>query len=166
MLTRGLFWYLFPKLWSNEGIKNQNNTRVSTETIRHESVYIILFLTRHNKSINDDKNNNLYTLSQSLIRSVFALLVTSQWIADAQWPDNCDVIMWRVVSNSLEIHFTSIRPTIPEIELFRNLTLKHPRSRSWVRSKVKVTYYTQYLANALPFCFTSIGPTIPEIWPK
>ena len=41
--------------------------------------------------------------------------------------------------NSLRFHFTSIRQTIPEIELFRNLTLKHPRSRSWVRSKVKVT---------------------------
>ena len=44
--------------------------------------------------------------------------------------------------NSLPFHFTSIRPTIPEIELFRNLTLKHPRSRSWVRSKVKVIYCT------------------------
>ena len=32
--------------------------------------------------------------------------------------------------NSLPFHLTSIRPTIPEIELFRNLTLKHPRSRS------------------------------------
>ena len=43
--------------------------------------------------------------------------------------------------NSLPFHLISIRTTIPEIELFRNLTLKHPRSRSWVRSKVKVTYY-------------------------
>ena len=38
--------------------------------------------------------------------------------------------------NSLPFHFTSIRPTIPEIELFWNLTLKHPRSRSWVRAGV------------------------------
>ena len=68
--------------------------------------------------------------------------------------------------NSLPFHFTSIRPTILEIELFRNLTLKHPRSRSLVKSKVKVTYCTQYPTNALPFRFTSIGPTIPEIWPK
>ena len=68
--------------------------------------------------------------------------------------------------NSLPFHFTSIRATIPEIELFRNLTLKHPRSRSWVRSKGKVTYCTQYPTNALTFCFTSIRPTIPEIWPK
>ena len=68
--------------------------------------------------------------------------------------------------NSPRFHFTSIRPTISEIELFRNLTLKHPRSRSWVRSKVKVIYCTQYPTDALPFRFTSIGPTIPEIWPK
>ena len=68
--------------------------------------------------------------------------------------------------NSLPFHFTSIRPTIPEIELFKNLTLKHPRSRSSVRSKVKVICCTLYPTNALPFRFTSIGPTIPEIWPK
>ena len=68
--------------------------------------------------------------------------------------------------NSPRFHFTSIRPTIPEIELFRNLTLKRPRSRSSVRSKVKVTYWTRYPTYALPFRFTSIGPTIPEIWPK
>ena len=68
--------------------------------------------------------------------------------------------------NSLCFHFTSIRPTIPEKELFRNLTLKQRRSRSWVRSKVNVTYCAQYTTNALPFCFTSIRPTIPETWPK
>ena len=68
--------------------------------------------------------------------------------------------------NSLPFRFTSIRPTISEIELFRNLTLKHPRSRSWVRSKVKVIYCTQCPTNALPFRFTSIQSTIPEIWPK
>ena len=31
--------------------KYQNNTRVSAETVRLESTYIILFLTRHNESI-------------------------------------------------------------------------------------------------------------------
>ena len=39
--------------------------------------------------------------------------------------------------NSLPFHLTSIRPTILQIELFRYLTLKHPRSRSSGRSKVK-----------------------------
>ena len=55
--------------------------------------------------------------------------------------------------------------TIPEIQLFWKMTLKNQRSRSWVRSKVKVTLFTQYPTDAPPFRFTSIGPTIPEICP-
>ena len=53
--------------------------------------------------------------------------------------------------NSLTFHFKSIRPIILEIKLFQNLTLKHPRSRTWVRSKVKVTYYTRHATDALTF---------------
>ena len=53
--------------------------------------------------------------------------------------------------NPFHFHFTSIRPTIAEIELFQNLTLKHPRSRSWVRSKVKVTYCTQHPTDTFLF---------------
>ena len=56
------------------------------------------------------------------------------------------------------------RPTIPEKELFRNLTVKHPRSSSWVRSKV--SHCAQSPTDAHPFRFTSIGPTIPEICTK
>ena len=52
------------------------------ETVRHEITYIILFLTRHNESINDDTNNDFYTSSPSLTRSVFVLLMTSQLIAE------------------------------------------------------------------------------------
>ena len=79
-LTKGLFWCLFPELRSNDGNKYQNNTRVSTETVYHESTYVILFLTRHNDYINDDKNDDLYTPSPCLTRSVFVLLLTSQSI--------------------------------------------------------------------------------------
>ena len=68
--------------------------------------------------------------------------------------------------NSLPSHFTWIRPSIPEIQLFRNLTLKNPRSRSWVRSKINITLYTQYRTDAHPFCFTSTRPILPEISPK
>ena len=49
-----------------------------------------------------------------------------------------------VLTDLLAICFTSIRPTIPEIELFQNLTLKNPRSSSWVRSKFKVTLLTWF----------------------
>ena len=62
-LTRGLVWCLFPELRSNEGNKHQNNTRMSVATVHHESENIILLFSRHNCSINDDKNDDLYTLS-------------------------------------------------------------------------------------------------------
>ena len=80
--TRGLFWCLFPELRSNEGNKYQNNTRVSAETVRHESAYIILFLTRHNESIKDYKNDELHTFPPCLTGSVFVLLMTAQPIGD------------------------------------------------------------------------------------
>ena len=55
MLSREGYFGVFPKLHSNEGNKLQDNTRVRAQTVRHEGKYIILFLTRHNGSINDDK---------------------------------------------------------------------------------------------------------------
>ena len=64
------------------GDKNQNNTQVSAETVRHESTYIVLFLTGHKEPINDDNNDGLYNSSPCLTRSVFVLLMTSQSIAD------------------------------------------------------------------------------------
>ena len=44
-VTRGLLWRLLAF----------NSTRISTQTVRHESTYIIIFLTRHNKSVIDDE---------------------------------------------------------------------------------------------------------------
>ena len=86
-LTRELFWCIFPELRSNEGNKHQNNARVSAETIRHQSTYIILFLTWYTVSVNDDKNDDLYTSSSCLIRSVFVLLMTSQFYRQL-WRDD------------------------------------------------------------------------------
>ena len=80
--TRGLFWCLFLELRCNEGNKDQNSIRVSAETVRHESTYIILFLTQNNESINDDTNDNLYPSSPCLTRSIFVVLMTLQSIAD------------------------------------------------------------------------------------
>ena len=59
----------------------QTNTQESTETVCHESTYINLFLTQHNESINDDKNDDLYT-SSPCHACFFVLLMTSQSIAD------------------------------------------------------------------------------------
>ena len=59
------------------GLKCQNNTRVSTEAIHHESTYITLFLTRHDESINDDKTTIFtYHLRVSLARFLSADDVT------------------------------------------------------------------------------------------
>ena len=71
-----------PELRSNEGNKYQNYTWVSTETVRHENTYIILFLTWHTESINDDKNDDLYTSAPCLTGLVFILPMTSQSIAN------------------------------------------------------------------------------------
>ena len=91
-LTRGLFWCLFPELRSNEENEYQNNTRVSAETVRHESTYIILFLARHNKSINDYKNDELYTSSPShSLRFRSADDVT----IDCWWRHNDETIVMR-----------------------------------------------------------------------
>ena len=88
-LMRRLFWCLFPELRSNEWNKRQYNTGVSAETARHESTYIILFLTRHRGSIDIDKNDDLNTSSPCLTRSVFVRLMTSWYhnrlLMTSQW---------------------------------------------------------------------------------
>ena len=76
-LTRGLFWCLFPELHGNEGHKHQNNTRVSEYAVRQKSTYTLLFLTRHNESINNTKMS-----SPCVARSLYTLLMTSQSIGD------------------------------------------------------------------------------------
>ena len=111
-LMRGLFWCSFPELRSNNRNKHQNNTCVSAETVRLLSTYIILFLIWHNKSINDDKNDNLYKSSPCFTHSVFVLLTRSRSIADdVKWPDNCEAITLIVIFNSilLMVRFTAGR---------------------------------------------------------
>ena len=44
VLTRVLFWYLFPALRRNSWNKHQNNPLVRAETIHHSSTYIILYI--------------------------------------------------------------------------------------------------------------------------
>ena len=105
-LTRGLCWCLFSELRSNEGNKHQHNTRVSTETVRHESIYIILFLTRHNESQMTIKTTILTCRPRvSLARFSFCWWRHSRLLMTSQWPDNCDAIAWIMISNSLDIAF-------------------------------------------------------------
>ena len=98
--------YFILVLQSNKGNKHQNNTRVSAETVRHKSTYIILFLIWHNEPINDDKSEDLYTSSPCLTRRfLFCWWRHNRFLMTSQWPNNCDAIMWIAISNSLDIDF-------------------------------------------------------------
>ena len=81
-IRRDLCMYSSDELFQHSENKHQNDTRVNTETFCYESTYITLSITWQNESINDDKNDDLYTSFPCLTRSVFVLLMTSQSIAD------------------------------------------------------------------------------------
>ena len=86
--------------------KYKNKTRVNAETVRYESTYIILFLTRHNVSINDDKNDNFtHHPCVSLARFSFCWWRHYLLPMTSQSADNCDAITWTAISNSLDIDF-------------------------------------------------------------
>ena len=109
-LTRGLFWCLFPELRSNEGNKYQNNTRVSAETVRHESTYIILFLTRHNESINHYKWRDLHIAPVS---HSFGCPSADDATVDCWWRHNDQTIVTRsleqwYLTRKISILFTAI----------------------------------------------------------
>ena len=72
-------------------------------------------------------------------------------------------ISWSWMDDSHPFRSMSIRCPIPEIKLFQTLTLKLPRSRSWVWWKGKVIQSAQNHINSLPFHSKSIRPTIPAI---
>ena len=103
----GYFGVSFPSCEATRENEHQNNTWVSTETVRHESTYIIIFLTRLNKSMNDDKNDDLYTSSPCLARPrfLFCWWRHNQLLMTSQWPDNCVAITWIVISDSLDCDF-------------------------------------------------------------
>ena len=68
-----------PELWSNEGNKHRNNTRVSVKQFGAR-VHTLFYW--HNESINYDNIDDLYILCPCLTCSVFVLLKTSQSIAN------------------------------------------------------------------------------------
>ena len=82
------------------------NTKITLEWAQKQFVtraYIILFLTQHNESINDNKNDN--PPRASLARFTFYWWRRNRLLMTSQWPDNCDAIKWIVISNSLDIDF-------------------------------------------------------------
>ena len=80
-------------VWKDLIIENNVCTRLTNcfsayervifaETVHHETTYIILFLTWHSESTNDDKNDILNTSFSCLTHYIFLLLMTSQLITD------------------------------------------------------------------------------------
>ena len=105
-LKRWSFCCLFPDLRRNSGNRHQNNTRVSTEPVRHERTYIIVFHTRHNESINDDKTTIFWHRPRvSLARFSFCWWSHNRLLMTSQWPGNCDAITWIGISHSLDVYF-------------------------------------------------------------
>ena len=99
--SRVLFW-----CWKYIYNKHQINIQVSAETVRHESTYIISFLTRHNEILNDDKTTMFtHRPRVSLAQSLFCWWRHNRLLMTAQWPDNCDAITWIVICDSLDIDF-------------------------------------------------------------
>ena len=62
---------------------------------------------------------------------------------------------------SLSFHVN--RHPIPELRLFQKFDLENQGSRSWVRSKLKVTTWVQHSVDSHPFRSMWIGHPIPEL---
>ena len=116
----GYFWCLFLEL--------RKNTRVSAETVRHESTYIILSLTRHNESINlwllKRRALHIVPVSHSLgFRSVDDITI------DCWWRQNDQTIVTRTrdkwyLTRQISILFTAIFTAVanlPGILISENL---------------------------------------------
>ena len=88
------------------GNTHQNNTRVSANSVNHGRTYIVIFLIRHDESIDDDRNDDLYTSSlDSLARFYFCWWRHKRLLGTSQWSGSCDAITWIMISNSLDIDF-------------------------------------------------------------
>ena len=114
-LMRVSFWCLFPELRSNEGNKHQNNTHVGAKTVCHEGTNIILFLTRHDESMNDGKMT-IFTHRPhvSLAQFPFCWWRHKQLLKTSQWPDSWDAITWIAISNYRSYSQQYSRPVVWE----------------------------------------------------
>ena len=110
----------FPELRSNEDNKHQDNARASSETVRHaECTYIILFLTRHNETINGDKIRRTSRID-SVSPSLYILLMTPQLTTE-----RCTIVMrahekW-YLTHYIPILFTVIF-TVDRVRIIELLT--------------------------------------------
>ena len=69
------------------------------------------------------------------------------------------VTSYRLTSLSFHVN----RPSYSWDTAFSTFDLENPRSRSWVRGKLKATTWIHYSLDSHPFLSMSIGPSIHEI---
>ena len=89
-------------------IKYQTDTRVSTQTVRHISAYIITFVIRHNEFINEDVSNNLHTSTRvSLVHFICSPGDVTIWWRHkcTMGCNNCEALTRKARYNSLDIDF-------------------------------------------------------------
>ena len=111
--------------------QHQNNTRVSTWSVRHKSIYIILFLTWHNESINDDKSDDHPHVS--FTRFTYCWWCHNWLLMMSQWPDHCDMST-RKMSESITIYYMKLPATNSAVDRGNNVnSQKHSHASSfWV----------------------------------
>ena len=87
VVTGGLFWCLFPELRSNN--KHENHTRMSTETVRHESTCLLLLISMlwHRQAIFKSKGDKLCSSAECRIwtrgpRHQIASRLNARWQTD------------------------------------------------------------------------------------
>ena len=100
----GNFGVCFPSCETTREI----NTKITLEWAQKQFVMRvhISFLTRHKQSIDDNKNDDPSTSSPCLTHSVFVCWWRpNRFLMTSQWPHNCDVITWIVISSSLDFDF-------------------------------------------------------------
>ena len=121
VLTRVLFWTLFPSLLCNAGNKHQNNPLVSAETVRHSSTYILYISTAHLRYCTLTLTHR-YTLSQYLVHfTIFFNLEFHLWV----YMMYLIVFPLRLTLAYLpRIPYVIIRGTIPQVVL-QKLLWKH-----------------------------------------
>ena len=71
----------------------------------------------------------------------------------------------RYTTLSIHILFVPGRSALPFLGYsYFKFDIENSRSRSWVRSKLKVTTWVQHSVDSHPFRSMSIGHPIPELW--
>ena len=105
-LTRGLFWYLFPELRSNDAINTKRTLRwARKQFVTRVHTLFYFFHEKTNPSMTTETMIFTHRPRISLARFSFCWWRHNRLLMTSKWPDNCDAITGIVISNSLDIDF-------------------------------------------------------------